>query len=107
MAPDRPAVKRRRPGVLAPRAGIGPTAADDATRPRPKARPPAPALACSQGRPRSPLGWKFVAAQIAEGQVSFVANWLATRAAVPSETAAALIAMTRAMTEGLLPPRAG
>ena len=48
-----------------------------------------------------------MAAQIAEGQVSFVANWLATRAAVPSETAASLIAMTRAMTEGLLPPRAG
>ena len=65
------------------------------------------ALARGQHRPPSPLGWNFVAAQIAEGQVAFVANWLAMRAATPSETvAAALIATTRATIEALLPTRA-
>jgi len=65
------------------------------------------ALTRSQGRAPSPLGCGFVATQIAEGQVSFVANWLTMRPAAPAETvAAALIATTRAMIDGLLPARA-
>ena len=66
------------------------------------------ALARRQGRPPSPLGWSFVATQVAESQLSLVANWLTTWAAIPPETvAAALIATTRTMIDGLLPTGAG
>jgi AcrR family transcriptional regulator len=61
------------------------------------------ALARAQGRAPSPLGWGFVATQIAEAQISLVTNWLTTRPGVPAEAvAAALIATTRALVEGLL-----
>lgn len=66
------------------------------------------AMARGQARPPPPLGLGFAAAQVADSQLSFVANWLAMRASTPSETvAAALIATTRATVDALVPPCGG
>ena len=62
------------------------------------------ALARRQSPPPPPVPWGFFAAQVAETQISLVANCLALRLATPSEAvAAAMIAMTRATIDGLAP----
>ncbi len=62
------------------------------------------ALAAARPRPTAPLPFDFIAAQLAETQIALVTNWLALRPTTsPEVIGAALIALTRATLEGLMP----